>query len=197
MDARARFVDFDASRKGGTMVRKTNHAARWQALFEEHHSQLTEIAEILLHRVGSPEQVLRAALTKLEHDPCYEKPFGKISAVRAVAKAAIARNYESGDSRILTSSSAPISYEHSGPQPLEALLWPERAAYFLHEVLHYSRRDTALLLGISDANVDALNRFAKKRMGIPVATLHPAHTPRPSGTCAGPSGHSMAFASYE
>ena len=56
--------------------------------------------------------------------------------------------------------------------PLEALPWAERVTYFLREVLHYSRRDCALLLGISDANVDELNRFARKRMGIPVETLH-------------------------
>ena len=44
------------------MTRETNHEGMWRALFEEHHSQLTEAAEILLQRSGSPEQILRTAL---------------------------------------------------------------------------------------------------------------------------------------
>lgn len=178
------------------MTRETNHEGMWRALFEEHHSQLTEAAEILLERSGSPEQILRTAFAELEHHPFYE-PFGRISALRAVVKAAIAHNYTCVDSWILTTSSGPISYEHSGPESLEALPWAERATYFLCEVLHYSRRDTALLIGISDANVDELNKFARKRMGIRVETPPPSHMPHLSVAHAMRSTRSMAFTSYE
>jgi len=42
-----------------------------------------------------------------------------------------------------------------------------RAVYFLQEVQHYTLRNTALLLGMSDAEVDQLKKSAKKRMGFP------------------------------
>jgi Sigma-70, region 4 len=178
------------------MIRETNHKRKWRDLFEKHHPELTEVAEILLDRSGSPEQILQTTFADLEYHPFHE-PFAKGCAVRAVVKAAIAYNYTSIDSWILTTSSGPIDYEHAGPQPLETLPWAERAAYFLHEVLHYSRRDTALLLGISDTNVDQLTRFARNRMGIQFETLRQTHTPHPSATRAVRSTHSMAFASYE
>ena len=44
------------------------------------------------------------------------------------------------------------------------LPWPERAVLFLRGVLRYSCQDTALLLGMSDANIDQLYKFAKKRI---------------------------------
>jgi Sigma-70, region 4 len=178
------------------MIGKTNHAEMWRALFEEHHSQLAEVAEILLDCSGSPEQILQMAFAELEHHPLY-KPFGQISAVRAVVKAAVAHNYTRIDSWIPTTSSGPIDCEHAGPQSLEILPWAERAAYFLHEVLHYSRRDIALLLGISDANVDELSRFARKRMGIPVENLHQSRMPHTRSTQAACPAHSMAFAAFE
>lgn len=162
----------------------------------KHHSRLTEVAEILLRRSGSPEQLVQTAFAELQHYPFYD-PFGKISAVRAVVKATIAHNYASVDSWILTTSSGAISDERSGPQPLEAIPWAERAAYFLHEVLHYSRRDTALLLGISDAHVDELNWFAMKSMGIPVEIVHQSRTRHLNAPRAMRSAHSMAFALYE
>jgi hypothetical protein len=40
------------------------------------------------------------------------------------------------------------------------LTWPERALYLLREALGY----TALLLGMSDANIDQLHKFAEKRI---------------------------------
>ena len=178
------------------MKHETSRGGMWRALFEKHHSQLTEVAEILLHRSGSPEEIVQTALAELEHRPLYE-PFGKISAVRAVVKATVAHNYMSVDSWILTTPSGAINDEHPGPQPLEALPWAERAVYFLHEVLHYSQRDIALLLGISDAHLDELNGFARKSMGIPVEILHGSQQPHLNAQPAGRSMHSMAFVSYE
>jgi hypothetical protein len=181
---------------GEVMKHETSRGGAWSALFAKHHSQLTEVAEILLHRSGSPDEIVQTAFAELEHRPFYE-PFGKISAVRAVVKAAVAHNYISVDSWILTTSSGAINDEHPGPQPLEALPWAERAVYFLHEVLHYSQRDIAVLLGISDAHVDNLNWLARKSMGIPVEILHGSRQPHLSAQPAGRSLHSMAFASYE
>jgi len=175
------------------MVRETDHGAMWRALFEEHHSQLTDVADILLHRSGSKEQILQTAFAELEHHSFYE-PFARDSAVRAVVKAGIAYNYTNVDSWILTTSSGPIVWDQSGPQALEALPWAERVAHLLREVLHYSQQDTAFLLGISNANVDELCRFARKRLCLHDESLDHSHTPRPSATRAERSKHSMAFA---
>ena len=147
------------------MTRETNHGAMWRALFDEQKSQLTEIAEILLYRCGSPEQIVQSALTQLEHEPFYE-PSAKVSSFRAVVKATIAYNYSIDNPETVLASRVSVSERNAGPLPLESLPWAERAVYFLREVLQYSRRDTALLLAISDANVDQLSRFAKKRIGI-------------------------------
>jgi len=146
------------------MTSKTTQGQMWDALFEEHHSELREVAEVLLHRHGSPEAMLLTALAELDGRP-FDKAFGKVAAARAVVKAAIAHNYTGIDSWILTASSGSFDREQLEPLPLVALPWAERATYFLRDVLHYSRRDCALLLGISDTNVDELNRFARRRMG--------------------------------
>lgn len=50
--------------------------------------------------------------------------------------------------------------------PLQDHPWAERVAYFLGDVLGYSRRDAALLLGMCDAHVDQLSRMARKRGAV-------------------------------
>jgi hypothetical protein len=147
------------------MTRETNKEGIWISLFEEQHSRLSEVAEMLLNRNVSPELILEIALGDLEGRP-FPKAFGLVSATRAVVKAAIAYNHRDTDSRVDVASSESVISVYSGPLPLEALPWAERAVYFLRDVLRYSRRDTALLLGMSDAEVDQLNRFAGKRMGV-------------------------------
>jgi hypothetical protein len=46
------------------------------------------------------------------------------------------------------------------------LPWPERAAYFLREILGYSRRDASLLIGMSDTIVDQFLLFGRKRIAV-------------------------------
>ena len=178
------------------MAREINQGRMWSALFEEHHSELIEVAEILLYRNGSPEAILQTALAELDGTP-FDKAFAKASATRAVVKAAIAHNYTGIDSWLVTAPSGTINDLLSGLRPLEALPWAERATYFLRDVLRYSRRDSALLLGISDVNVDELNRFAKKRMGIPVENLHQSRVPYTRPTRSACPAHSMAFGAFE
>jgi hypothetical protein len=47
---------------------------------------------------------------------------------------------------------------------IRILPWLERVAYVLHKVLCYSRRDSALLIGISDANLVQLVSIAERRI---------------------------------
>jgi hypothetical protein len=191
-----RFRNFPCFRKGEAMMRTSHFEGMWKELFEEHHSQLSEVAEILLYRSHPAEQILSTAFAELEYRP-FDDSFGKVSAIRAVVKAAIAHNYTLIDSWIVTTSSGPADFTHSGPRPLKAIPWAERAVCFLRDVLHYSRRDTALLLGMSDANIDQLNRFGRRRMGYLVDPPAPLESPRPGTTPAVGPLHSMAFASYE
>ena len=195
-DAHVSFISFIASRKGEAMTSKTIQGRMWDALFEEHHSELLEVAEMLLYRHGSPEAMLLSALAELDGRPI-DKAFGKVAATRAVVKAAIAHNYSGIDSWILIAPSGSFDEEPLGPLPLEALPWAERATYFLRDVLHYSRRDCALLLGISDTNVDELNRFARKRMGIPFEAPHQLRKSLARTNQAACPAHSMAYAASE
>ena len=178
------------------MTGNTNRGRMWDALFEEHHSELMEVAEMLLYRNGSPEAILQAAFAELDGMP-FDKAFAKAAATRAVVKAALAHNYTGIDSWILTASSGTFEDEHTGLLPLEALPWAERATYFLRDVLHYSRRDCALILGICDTNVDELNRLARKRMGIFIEYPRQSRIPHTRPTQAACPAHSMAFAAFE
>jgi hypothetical protein len=135
----------------------------WPALFNEQRATLTTVAEMLLPSRVASGQVLEQALTSLEGSPLRET-FGQLCAIRAVAKAAIA--YKLKNANCASEAEAPVTPEHQFPciPHVGMLPWPERAVYFLREVLRYSRRDTALLLGMSDANIDQLHKFAERRI---------------------------------
>jgi hypothetical protein len=146
---------------------RTQHQARpsgrWPTLFNEQRATLTTVAEMLLPNRVASAQVLEQALTSLEGSPLRET-FGKICAIRAVVKAAIA--YKLKNANCASQAEAPVTPRHQFRRipHLGMLPWPERAVYSLRVVLRYSRRDTALLLGMSDANIDQLHKFAERRI---------------------------------
>jgi hypothetical protein len=131
----------------------------WAALFNEQRATLTAVVEMLLPSRVAPGQVLEQALTSLEGSPLRDT-FGQICAIRAVVKAAIA--YKLKGANCESEAEATFTTNHQFPriQHVGMLPWPERAVYFLREVLRFSRRDTALLLGMSDANIAQLHKFA-------------------------------------
>jgi hypothetical protein len=135
----------------------------WLALFNEQRATLTAVVEMLLPSRVAPGQVLEQALTSLEGSPLRET-FGQICAIRAVVKAALA--YKRKSANCASEAEAPVTPKHQFPRipDVGMLPWPERAVYFLRDVLRYSRRDTALLLGMSDANIDQLHKFAERRI---------------------------------
>jgi DNA-directed RNA polymerase specialized sigma24 family protein len=139
---------------------------------------------------------LSAAIDQLKNRPCHD-PFGPASALREVIKAAIARNDSFIEQDFEQQAGIAIQRWHSGPLPLEALPWAERAVYFLHEVLHYARRDTSLLLGINDGEVSLLARAAKKRMGHPEDPPKREFCRQTPRTSTIRVRHSIAFAAYE
>ena len=140
-----------------------SQADRWRTLFNTHRPTLTAVAEMLSYSRVSPEQILDEAAADLEGSSV-RNPFAQIAAIRAVVKAAIAHNREAANSRIEAELPDPAQHIFSGGPLVGMLPWRERAVYLLREVLHYSRRNTALLLGMSDANIDQIYELARKRI---------------------------------
>jgi hypothetical protein len=148
----------------------------WRTLLEAQGATLTAVAEILSATRVSAEQILEEAIAALEGSPLHGE-LGQNSAIRAVVKASISYHRKTAGSAIKAEAydDAP-KYRFPGIPPIGMLPWPERAVYFLREALRYSRRDTALLLGMSDANIDQLYIFAEKRIryaGEAAASLLP------------------------
>ena len=147
------------------MTRTQNQArpsGRWPTLFNEQRATLTTVAEMLLPNRVASAQVLEQALTSLEGSPLRET-FGQLCAIRAVVKAAIA--YKLKNANCGSEAEAPVTpKQFPRIRYVDMLPWAERAVYFLRVVLGYSRRDTALLLGMSDANIDQLHKFAERRI---------------------------------
>ncbi|MGA7109922.1 MAG: sigma factor-like helix-turn-helix DNA-binding protein [Terracidiphilus sp.] len=48
--------------------------------------------------------------------------------------------------------------------PCEEIPAQERLVYFMRDILEYSTRDVSLLIGITDAQVETLRSFARKRI---------------------------------
>ena len=173
-----------------------DHERNWRDLFDRQRATLEEAAYMVLFRPEEPKEILHFALDQLKNRP-YQEVFGPASAIREVIKAAIARNQNFVDQDFEHQASVALPQWHSGPLPLEALPWAERAVYFLREVLQYALRDTALLLSISDREVCLLARAAKRRMGrLEDSPKHEfcQHTPVAASIRV---RHSIAFAAYE
>jgi hypothetical protein len=144
------------------MTRQTNSEDRWRTLFHEQHTRLAAAAGALSYRNVPTGKILESALTEVE-GYSFHKDFGPALALRLVVKTAIAVNYEATESEIQMTGPDLAENKHWGELRIGSLPWPERAVYFLRKALCYSRRDTALLLGLSDANVDQLYDLAEKR----------------------------------
>jgi hypothetical protein len=135
----------------------------WAALFNEQRAMLTTVAEMLLPGHVASGQVLEQALASLEGSPL-RVTFGQVCAIRAVVKAAIAYKLKNANCASEAEATATPRHQFRRIPNVGMLPWPERAVYLLREVLRYSRRDTALLLGMSDANIDQLHKFAERRI---------------------------------
>jgi hypothetical protein len=124
---------------------------------------LTAVAEMLLNCRAAPEQILDKAIAALDGSLVSES-FQSVSATRAVVKATLAYNRELAQSQIQEAPQDPVKQQSFRHGPADMLPWLERAVHFLRRVLGYSRRDTALLIGLSDAHIDQLYEAAEKRV---------------------------------
>lgn len=173
-----------------------NHETKWRDLFEREHAILEEAAFMVLYRQEDPQEILYSAINQLKNR-LFHEVFGPVCALREVIKAAIARNEEYFEQDFEQRAGIALLRRHSGPLPLEALPWAERAVYFLHEVQHYARRDTALLLGMNDGEVDQLKRSARRRMGYPEDPSERELRGQILPATPFRAIHSIAFAAYE
>jgi len=120
-------------------------------------------AEMLSPLHGATEQILDDALSAIEGTPFCEQ-FAQRSATRAVVKAALGNS--SGEQHAFGKPRQKPSVPDGQSEIwlVEDLPWAERAAFYLRNILCYSRRDSALLLGVSDAHLDQLTSFAERRI---------------------------------
>ena len=134
----------------------------WRTFFDDNHSDLVIVAEMLLCSHLSPERVLRKALSGLESSPC-EATFEQ--AIQAVIDTAIEYNRETTNSPFQATTPPPVKLRVPGISQIARLQWPERAVYFLRGILHYSCEEIGLLLNMRDVQIDQLYRIAAKRIG--------------------------------
>ena len=134
----------------------------WRTFFDDNHADLVIVAETLLRCQLSPDRVLRKALSGLESSPC-EVSFEQ--AIQAVIDTAIGCNRETTNLPFQAKTPPPVKLRVPGMSQIAMLPWPERAVYFLREILHYSCEETSLLLDLSDVQIDQLYKFAGKRIG--------------------------------
>lgn len=167
------------SREQGTAMKRTQAkpGPTWRTVFDEQGATLTVVAEMLVPCQTSPRQILDQAFTALEGSPL-RGAFGRISAIRAVVKAAVAYKLQTSHSASGAEAPLPARYQFPQVPHIGMLPWPERAVYLLRTVLGYSRRDTALLLSMSDANIDQIHKFAEKR----IRRLSSASSPLPDAS---------------
>ena len=153
-----------AEQKGtfmGTTGPRTEQDEMWRTIFDDNHADLTTVAEMLLRGHLPAEAILRKALTSLETS-AREVTFGE--AIRGVVETVIEFNRESARSPLDAKTLPSPKLRVPGMSQIATLPWAERSVYFLRGVLHYSCQETAVLLGLSDPQIEQLYKFAAKRI---------------------------------
>jgi hypothetical protein len=140
----------------------TEQEEMWSTFFDDNHTDLVIVAEMLLRCHLSPERILRNALSGLESSP-YEVTFEQ--AICAVIDTALEYNRKTANSPPQAEIPPLIKLRVPGISQIAMLPWPERAVYFLRGILHYSCDETGLLLDLSDVQIEQLYQFAVKRIG--------------------------------
>jgi hypothetical protein len=138
-------------------------AHQWRDLFVCRREALSSIARILTEGPCSPAVVLFNAESKIMERDIPEE-FRYRYAIRNVVLAAlvIPSLEQCPDGfELFDCESADLAEFESR---MEALPRPERSVVFLRDVLRYSKRETGLLLGIRDSQVDDLLHSGRTRL---------------------------------
>ena len=145
-------------------------AAEWQDVFAEERNALSVIAQVLVEGPCSPAIVLFQAQVALEgRSVPVEFRYG--SAIRTVVLEAVGmpRLNESAEGIELCNCEIPALLSFA--RQMGTLPVKERRALILRDVLGYCRRDTALLLKMSDWEVDEHAYQGRKRLELDEQTI--------------------------
>ena len=130
-------------------------AEQWSALFEAHRDVLAAVAELLMDGPCSASLVLLNAERKLL-EQTMPREFRYSYAIRTVALAALAMHVSDECLDGFDLFGCKIDQLACFVAELKSFPLLERAVLFFREVLRYSRHEIALLLHISDLEVDEL-----------------------------------------
>lgn len=136
---------------------KANDNASWDEAFRLYRGQLRFYLDYLVE-CGCAESILSCVEADIT-DTQVPDEFKLRFLVRFLVRSAIRHLREC--QRCAESSNLPSEGPSRSSFPSE-----ERIVYFLRDILEYSRRDTSLLVGVSDAQVDRLLSFARRRLDI-------------------------------
>jgi hypothetical protein len=127
------------------------------------HSDLVLAAQTLLSCSTCAKEVADEACSHLESAHVNEG-FESIFAIREAVLLSIARVSQSSMESNGAFECNQQNHDRGAELQTAALPWPERAVFLMRDVLHYSRRETALLLRMTDAQIDQLTSFARIRI---------------------------------
>lgn len=135
---------------------------QWGELFVQHRDVLSAVARILTEGPCSPAAILFNAEINLESREVPAE-FQYRYSIRAVVLAALvmpsSEDCPAGLELSDCCTADLADFEHR----IQALPYRERRVFFLRDVLEYSRRETALALSTSDAQVDDLHYVGRSR----------------------------------
>jgi hypothetical protein len=135
---------------------------QWRKLFVQHQDILSAVARILTDGPCSPAAILFNAEMNLKSREVSAE-FQYRYSIRAVVLAALVMPSSEdcpAEPELSDCCTADLAhFEHR----IQALPYRERCVIFLRDVLEYSRRETALVLSASDAQVDDLHYFGRSR----------------------------------
>jgi hypothetical protein len=138
---------------------RSDYKVSWDASFAQHREQLHFYLDYLLECNCS--DLILAAVEDAVKDRSVPDGFKQRFMVRVMVQQIIEHSHEHAE----LSEPQPAS---SAPSPVSVRRAPamERLVYFMRDILEYSTRETSLLIGITDAHVEQLLAFARRRIDM-------------------------------
>jgi hypothetical protein len=149
--------------KGLVKAELQRDAINRQVLLKVQHDRLVLAAQTFLSCYTCAVEVAGEACCHLE---CAHVNVGFESSflLREVVSLSIARISQSSRASDEAFQCNRQNHDHGTELQAAALPWPERAVFLMRDVLRYSRRETALLLRMTDAQIEQLTGFARNRI---------------------------------
>jgi len=143
-----------------TQAVKSSSTARddWDGAFALHREQLNFYLDYLIRCKCDHQTLAKSETEARERDvpDAFKLRFLTRSLVRNVIQ----------HMRECTETERPSGCADDGPETMTIIPAQERLVYFMRDILEYSTRDTSLLIGIADAQVEKLLLLARKRIDM-------------------------------